>query len=490
MTNQYDPVIGLEVHVQLKTASKIFCACSTQFGTEPNQNTCPVCLGLPGSLPVLNEKVLELGIKVGLALGCQISSRIKFDRKNYFYPDLPKAYQISQYDMPVASKGNLTIEVKQDNNEFIQRKIGITRAHLEEDAGKLLHEGVRDGSWVDYNRGGVPLLEIVSEPDLRSPEEAFQYLVSLKAILQYLDVSDCNMEEGSLRCDANVSIRKKGETKFGTKVEIKNMNSFRAVQKALVYEIKRQTEAVENGEKIIQETRLWNESKGQTFSMRSKEQAHDYRYFPEPDLVPFTVSTVRIEELRKSLPELPKARMERFHKEYGLSEYDAYVLVSDKDLSKWFEDCVGEGVNPKLVSNWIQSELLALINFKKYSIENLPHLTPKRLAGLIRLIENGTINGKIGKEILPEMLEADKSAEEIVKEKGLVQVTDTKLLEEIADRVIKSNQKTVDEIRSGKPQAVGFLVGQVMKETKGKANPKLINEILEKKLAPLSHGKA
>ena len=489
MTNQYEPVIGLEVHVQLKTESKIFCSCPTQFGAEPNQNTCPVCLGLPGSLPVLNERVLELGIKVGLALGCQISSKIKFDRKNYFYPDLPKAYQISQYDMPVASKGSLAVEVKQDNNEFIQKKIGITRAHLEEDAGKLLHEGVRDGSWVDYNRAGVPLLEIVSEPDLRSPEEAFQYLVSLKAILQYLDVSDCNMEEGSLRCDANVSIRKKGETKFGTKVEIKNMNSFRAVQKALAYEIKRQTEAVENGEKISQETRLWNESKGQTFSMRSKEYAHDSRYFPEPDLVPFTVSTARIEELRKSLPELPKARIERFHKEYGLSEYDAYVLVSDKELGDYFESTVCEKVSPKLASNWIQSEFLALVNKDGIEIKEAP-IKPKAFAGLLKLIEDNTVSGKIAKDIFPQMWATGASAESIVKEQGLVQVTDTKLLEEIADRVIKSNQKTVDEIRSGKPQAIGFLVGQVMKETKGKANPKLINEILERKLASLGHGKA
>ncbi len=503
--SDYESVIGLEVHVQLKTQSKIFCACSTQFGAEPNQNTCPVCLGLPGSLPVLNEKVLELGIKVGLALGCQISSRIKFDRKNYFYPDLPKAYQISQYDMPVASKGYLVIEVSPHLNppsslgggeeggmkkgELLQRRIGITRAHLEEDAGKLLHEGVRDGSWVDYNRAGVPLLEIVSEPDLRSPEEAFQYLISLKAILQYLDVSDCNMEEGSLRCDANVSVRKKGETKLGTKVEIKNMNSFRAVQKALAYEIKRQTEAVENGEKMIQETRLWNESKGQTFSMRSKEHAHDYRYFPEPDLVPFTVSAAGIEALRNSLPELPQARIERFLKDYGLSEYDAYVLVSEKTLGDYFESCVKEKVSPKLASNWIQTELLGELNARKLTFKE-SKVTPKELAGLICLIEQGTISGKIAKDVLPEMIDMGKSAEAIVKEKGLVQVTDTKLLEEIADRVIQANQKVVDEVRSGKPQAVGFLVGQVMKETKGKANPKLINEILEKKLALLGYGKA
>lgn len=495
----YEPVIGLEVHVQLKTESKIFCSCSTEFGAEPNSNTCPVCLGLPGSLPVLNQKVLELAMKVGLALEGTISSRIKFDRKNYFYPDLPKAYQISQYDMPVSSKGHLMIEVPphpasppgggEDKGEgvasrtvMIEKKIGITRAHLEEDAGKLLHEGVRDGSWVDYNRAGVPLLEIVSEPDIRSPEEAFQYLGSLKSILQYLNVSDCNMEQGSLRCDANVSVRKKGDSKFGIKVEIKNMNSFRAVQKAVAYEIKRQIEALEAGERIVQETRLWNEAKSQTLSMRSKEYAHDYRYFPEPDLVPFTVSAKQIEEIKKALPELPQARIRRFKKQFELSDYDAFVLVSDKRLGDYFEACVNEKVSAKLASNWIQSELLGELNARKLSLAE-SKVDAKKLAGLIHLIENNTISGKIAKEVLPEMLETGKSADEIVKEKGLVQVTDTKLLEEIADRVIAANSKTVAEVRSGKAQAIGFLVGQVMKESKGKANPKLINEILSKKLS-------
>ncbi|MBI4368032.1 MAG: Asp-tRNA(Asn)/Glu-tRNA(Gln) amidotransferase subunit GatB [Candidatus Omnitrophica bacterium] len=481
MNTQYESVIGLEVHVQLKTKSKIFCACSAAFGCEANENTCPVCLGLPGSLPVLNEKVLELAIKVGLALNCRISERIKFDRKNYFYPDLPKAYQISQYDMPVASKGFLVVEIKGDGGVLTEKRIGITRAHLEEDAGKLLHEGIKDGSWVDYNRAGVPLLEIVSEPDLRTPEEAFQYLVSLKAILQYLEVSDCNMEEGSLRCDANVSIRSIGETKLGTKVEIKNMNSFRAVQKALAYEVKRQTKAVESGEKIIQETRLWNESKSETFSMRSKEQAHDYRYFPEPDLVPFSVASEKIETIKKSLPELPKARWDRFKTRYGLSDYDAYVLTSDKILGDYFEACIQEKADPKLTSNWIQSELLALLNAGKIAIGDSP-VKAKDLAGLIRLIGNNTVSGKIAKEILPMMFETRKSAETIVKEKGLVQVTDLKVLEEAADRVIRANAKSVSDLKAGKKQALGFLVGQVMKETKGKANPKLINEILTQKL--------
>jgi aspartyl-tRNA(Asn)/glutamyl-tRNA(Gln) amidotransferase subunit B len=477
----YEPVIGLEVHVQLKTKSKIFCACSTEFGREPNENTCPVCLGLPGSLPVLNERALELAIRVGLALNCQVSPVIKFDRKNYFYPDLPKAYQISQYDKPVSLKGYLLIEFKQ-NSEIIKKRIGITRAHLEEDAGKLLHEGIRDGSWVDYNRAGVPLLEIVSEPDLRSPEAAFQYLVSLKAILQYLDVSDCNMEEGSLRCDANISVRKKGESKFGTKVEIKNMNSFRAVQKALAYEIKRQIAQNEHGDRIIQETRLWNESKGETFSMRSKEYAHDYRYFPEPDLVPFSVSKERIAEYKKSLPELPQARAERFRKEYGLSEYDAYILVSEKPLGDYFEACVREKVSPKLVSNWIQTELLGELNARKSGLEN-SKVSPKMLAGLIRLIENNTISGKMAKDILPMMLDTGKSAEEIVKEKNLVQMTDTEFLEASVERVIQANPKVVADFKSGKAQALGFLVGQIMRETQGKANPALVNEILRKKLA-------
>ncbi|MBI4357933.1 MAG: Asp-tRNA(Asn)/Glu-tRNA(Gln) amidotransferase subunit GatB [Candidatus Omnitrophica bacterium] len=502
----YEPVIGLEVHVQLKTESKIFCACSTEFGREPNENTCPVCLGLPGSLPVLNERALELAIKVGLALNCQVSPRIKFDRKNYFYPDLPKAYQISQYDMPVSSKGYLMVvgagfkpaptpphpSLSPSEGERAKvrgRRIGITRAHLEEDAGKLLHEGIKDGSWVDYNRAGVALLEIVSEPDLRSPEEAFQYLVSLKAILQYLGVSDCDMEKGSLRCDANVSVRTRGDAPFGTKVEIKNMNSFKAVQKALAYEIKRQSEALESGEKIIQETRLWNESKGETLSMRSKEYAHDYRYFPEPDLVPFSVTNTRIDEIKKSLPELPQVRLERFQKQYGLSEYDAYVLVSEKSLADYFEASASEKVSPKMLSNWIQSELLALLNLKKVLIQESP-VKPKDLAELIRLIENNTISGKMAKDVLPEMFEGGKSAEAIVREKGLVQVTDTRLLEEIAERVIQANPKVADEVKSGKAQAIGFLVGQVMKETQGKANPRMINEILSKKLALSTRGKA
>lgn len=471
-----ESVIGLEVHVQLKTRSKLFCACPNEFGAEPNRNTCPVCLGLPGSLPVLNREALRFAAKVGLALNCQIAERIKFDRKNYFYPDLPKAYQISQYDMPVATRGFLEMETY----EGIKR-VGLTRAHLEEDAGKLLHEGIKEGSLVDYNRAGVPLLEIVSEPDLRSPEEAYEYLTALKAILQYLDVSDCDMEKGSLRCDANVSVRPKGESKLGTKVEIKNMNSFRAVEKALEYEIRRQTEAVEKGEKLVQETRLWNESRGQTFSMRSKEYAHDYRYFPEPDLVPFTLSRSEVEEIRKTLPELPAARAERLIRQYGISEADAFRLVEDKKLVGYYEACVAEGANPKLASNWIQSELLGHLNEKGFGIEASP-VSAKNLAGLVRLIEGDTISGKIAKDVLPEMLETGKTAEAIVKDKGLVQVTDTKAIEQVVDKVLAANPKSIEDFKAGKKQAIGFLVGQVMKETQGKANPKMVNEILERKL--------
>lgn len=479
----YESVIGLEVHVQLGTRSKLFCACSTEFGAEPNRNTCPVCLGWPGSLPVLNEEALKLAIKVGLALHCEISKRLKFDRKNYFYPDLPKAYQISQYDQPVNKKGWLMIEVPTGTGRFQKKKIGITRAHLEEDAGKLLHEGIREGSLVDYNRAGIPLLEIVSEPDLRSPEEAYEYLVSLKAILQYLDVSDCNMEEGKLRCDANVSVRPKGDTRLGVKTEIKNLNSFKAVQKAIAYEINRQIELIEGGERIVQETRLWHEERAQTFGMRSKEEAHDYRYFPEPDLVPFTIASTTIEDIRKTLPELPDERAERLVRDYGLSEYDAYVLVAEKALADYYEACVKEKVNPKLVSNWIQSELLGLLNEKKLSVAQSP-VRPQALAELIRLIEDQTISGKIAKDVLPLMFETGKGARVIVEEKGWRQVTDTKLIEAVVEKVVAAHPRVVEDVRSGKKQAVGFLVGQVMKETQGKANPKLVNEVLLKKLTP------
>jgi aspartyl-tRNA(Asn)/glutamyl-tRNA(Gln) amidotransferase subunit B len=496
----YEPVIGLEVHVQLKTKSKLFCSCSTEFGAEGNSHTCPVCLGWPGSLPVLNEAALKLGIRVGLALNCKIAERLKFDRKNYFYPDLPKAYQISQFDMPVNGKGWLDIETKSTvrspqttvKNEqpgsvdhgpstVVLKRIGITRAHLEEDAGKLLHEGITDGSLVDYNRGGIPLLEIVSEPDLGSPQEAYDYLTALKAILQYLEVSDCDMEKGSLRCDANVSVRPVSQEKLGTKVEIKNLNSFKMVQKAIQYEIERQTEACRNGETIVQETRLWNDAKGTTFSMRSKEEAHDYRYFPEPDLVPFTLSCEVVEEIRKTIPELPMERAKRFIKEFGIPEYDAYVLVQEKKIAGYFESCIREGAAAKLASNWIQNELLALLNSKNIAIEDCL-VSPHSLAGLIRLVEKGTVSGKTAKDVLQEMAATGKTADVIVKEKGLTQVSDAGLIETAVEKAMAANPVAVAEFKAGKQKALGALVGAVMKETGGKANPKIVNEILCRKL--------
>ncbi len=478
---KYEPVIGLEVHVQLGTKTKIFCACAVEFGAEPNKNTCPVCMGWPGSLPVLNRKALEYGMKIGLALNCEINGRLKFDRKNYFYPDLPKAYQISQFDQPVNGKGWIEVEFKDAKGQVQKKKIGITRAHLEEDAGKLLHEGIKDGSLVDYNRAGTPLLEIVSEPDIRSAEEAYAYLTALKAIVQYLGVSDCDMEKGQLRCDANVSIRPVGQEKFGTKAEVKNLNSFRAVAKAIDHEIVRQAKILDEGGKVSQETRLWNDDKGTTSLMRSKEEAHDYRYFPEPDLVPFTISREAVEQVRKTLPELPMERAERLSKSFGLSQYDAFVLVEEKPLADYFEAVAAKKVNAKMASNWIQSELLALLNTHKKTISESP-VSAEALAGLIALIDNNTISGKIAKDVLPEMFETGRSAEAIVKEKGLVQVTDTKLIEEVAARVIAANEKSVADFKAGKQNALGFLVGQVMKETQGKANPKLANEILIKKL--------
>ncbi|HOE68587.1 MAG TPA: Asp-tRNA(Asn)/Glu-tRNA(Gln) amidotransferase subunit GatB [Candidatus Omnitrophota bacterium] len=494
----YEPVIGLEVHVQLKTKSKLFCPCPTTFGEEGNRNTCPVCLGWPGSLPVVNEEALRLGIKAGLALNCKVAERLKFDRKNYFYPDLPKAYQISQYDMPVNGRGEVLIETKTPDGKTVEKKIGITRAHLEEDAGKLLHEGIVDGSLVDYNRGGVPLLEIVSEPDIRSPQEAYDYLTALKAILRYAEVSDCDMEKGSLRCDANVSVRPVGQEKFGTKVEIKNLNSFKMVQRAIQCEIARQIEAITDGETIVQETRLWNDAKGMTFSMRSKEDAHDYRYFPDPDLVPFTLTRETVEAIRKTLPELPLERAKRFMRDHGLPEYDACTLVEDKKVADYFEEClkgrergqtpfsedrekVSDPFSAKRASNWILTELLALLNAKGLTVENCP-VAPKAFAGLLNLIEGGTISGKIAKDVLGMMFETGKDAETLVKEKGLVQVSDAGLIEEAVEKAIAANPNAVAEFKAGKQKAVGAIVGFVMKETGGKANPKVVNEILCRKL--------
>lgn len=476
---QYESVIGLEVHVQLNTETKIFCGCSTKFGAEPNSQTCPVCLGLPGVLPVLNEEALKKGILAGIALNCEVSEYSKFDRKNYFYPDLPKAYQISQYDMPVCKKGYIDIP-----SESGLKRIGITRLHLEEDAGKSIHseDKSENASFVDLNRTGIPLAEIVSEPDMRTADEAYNYLQKLKSIIKYTGVSDVNMEEGSLRCDVNISVRLKGEEKFGEKVEVKNLNSFKAVKSAINYEFDRQVDLIESGEKklIIQETRLWDPERQITFSMRSKEDAHDYRYFPDPDLLPVTINAEFIDKLKKTLPELPDQKRERFIVQYNLPLYDAEVLTSVRQLSEYYEDVIEKGANPKKASNWIMSELMGQIQDPE-DIMNFP-VKSDDLATLLKLIDDNTINGKIAKSVFRDMIETGKKPEIIIEEKGLTQVSDTSEIETIIDKVLASNQQSVDDFRNGKEKAMGFLVGQVMKESKGKANPQMVNEILIKKL--------
>lgn len=476
---QYETVIGLEAHVELKTDSKIFCNSSTAFGGYPNSHTCPVCLGLPGVLPVVNKKVIENAILVALALNCRIAEFSKFDRKNYYYPDMPKNYQISQYDLPIALSGYLTIEL---DGEI--RKIGITRLHMEEDTGKLVHQGTittTPFSLVDYNRAGVPLIEIVSEPDLRSPEEARMYLEELRSIIQYTGVSDCRMEEGSLRCDANISVRPAGSTEFGTKTEIKNMNSFKALQKALAYEVKRQIEVLEDGGRIIQETRTWDEGKEITLPMRSKEEAHDYRYFPEPDLVPMVIEREWVDAIYRTLPELPDARRNRYVREYGLPVYDAGVLTATREMADYFESCLVVYPQPKIVGNWIMGDLSRLLNAQNLDISGCP-VEPAGLASLLELIEKGTISGKIAKAVFEEMFVTGKDAGTIIKEKGLVQISDEGELAVIVDKVVESNKKSVDDYRAGKDRALGFLVGQVMKATRGKANPELVNKLLKEKI--------
>jgi len=484
MNEKYEVVIGLEVHIELSTNSKAFCGCSTIFGAEPNTNICPVCLGLPGALPVINKEMVRRAIKAGLALNCKIANYSKFDRKNYYYPDLPKAYQISQYDMPIVTDGYLEI-VKKDGTT---KKIGIKRLHMEEDAGKLLHLtktgqiGDAETSLVDYNRAGVPLIEIVSEPDIRTSEEAYLYLTTLKSIMRYIDVSDCNMEEGSLRCDANISVRKKGDEKLGVKVEIKNMNSFKNVQKALDYEAQRQMKLMEANEKIIQETRLWDANKEMTFSMRSKEESHDYRYFPEPDLPPLEIDKSYIEEIKKEIPELPREKMQRFIKQYGLPDYDASVLTDDREISVFYEETVKFSNEPKLTSNWIMTELLRKMNENNIQDIKQVKINSHNLGKLILLIKNGTISGKIAKTVFDEMFKSGNDPETIVKEKGLTQITDTKEIEAIIDKVINANQELVAEIKAGKEKALGFLTGQIMKESRGKANPQIVNDLLRKKI--------
>lgn len=478
---KYEAVIGLEVHTELRTATKIFCSCKTSFGAEPNTNVCPVCLGLPGVLPVLNKKVLEFAVRTGLALNCEISRYSKFDRKNYYYPDLPKNFQTSQYDLPICEHGHLDIEV--DGKKSTVR---ITRAHMEEDAGKLVHHGTSitdsDYSLVDYNRTGTPLLEIVSEPDIRSAKEAVAYMEKLRAILQYCGVSDCKMEEGSLRCDANVSVRPVGQKELGTKTEIKNINSFRGVERAIEYEAMRQARLLEDGGTVVQETRTWDEKEGVTKSMRKKEEANDYRYFPEPDLVPFTVSDEYIEEIRKTLPELPDARKARYMESYGLAAYDADYLTNDKDRADYFEAMVAAGAEPKEAANWLMGDFAKLLSRDNLEMKAAP-VQAAAMADLLKLIAKGTISGKIAKQVFAEMWTSGKDPETIVKEKGLVQISDTGALEELAAKVIAANPQSVADFKAGKKKAVGFLMGQIMKETKGKANPQVVNGILTKMLS-------
>jgi len=473
---EFEPVIGLEVHAQLKTDTKIFCNCSTSFGAPPNTHTCPVCLGMPGMLPVLNKKVVEYTIKMALATNCEVEHESRFARKNYFYPDLPKGYQISQYELPVAQFGYIDIEVGDSN-----KRIGITRIHMEEDAGKLSHDPGRPISFVDFNRTGIPLMEIVSEPDIRSPEEAGNYLRQLRSIVRYLGICDGNMEEGSFRCDANVSVRAVGAEQFGTRAELKNLNSFKHVEKALHYEIKRQKEIVFDGGKVVQETRLWDPVANRSTSMRSKEEAHDYRYFPDPDLLPLIIDEEWIDAVRETLPELPAEKKKRFIKEYGLPSYDADVLTASLETANYFEDCLKIFPESKTVSNWIMGSLTGLLNAEGKTIEQSP-ISSQNLAQLLRLIKEGVISGKIAKVVFEDMAKTGKAPDKIVKEKGLVQVTDVSAIEEIILKVLADNTKEVDDYRNGKTKLLGFFVGQVMKKTKGKANPKIVNEILKEKL--------
>ncbi len=473
---EYEAVIGLEVHAQMLTESKMFCSCSTKFGSEPNTQTCPVCTGMPGVLPVMNKRALEFAIKTGLAMNCRISSYSRFARKNYFYPDLPKNYQISQYELPICEDGFIEITV-----DGIRRKIGITRIHMEEDAGKSIHEG-GNYSLIDLNRAGVPLMEIVSEPDIRTPREASEYMRKLRMILRYLGVCDGNMEQGSLRCDANVSVRPAGSHELGVKTEIKNINSFKFVEKALEYEISRQIRILKEGGLVIQETRLWDSEAGKTVSMRTKEEAHDYRYFPEPDLVPIVVEKDLTEEIRATLPELPDEKKARFITDYALPEYDADFLVSEKAMAEWFEEAVRLGGQPKMVSNWIQGDLTRLLNEEDKTIEECP-LRPEQLIEMLKLIEDGTISGKIAKTVFEEMYKTGKRAEDIIKQKGLIQISDSSAIEEVIIDVLSKNPSEVERYRAGEEKLFGFFVGQVMKATKGKANPQIVNDLLKKRLS-------
>ena len=476
---RYEAVIGLEVHAQLKTATKAFCGCSTRFGDAPNQNTCPVCLGLPGALPVLNRKAVELAARASLALHGEIQERSRFARKNYFYPDLPKGYQISMYELPLSKGGWLEIAF-----DGVTKHVGITRLHMEEDAAKNLHEGFADSdrwSYIDFNRCGVPLIEIVSEPDIRAPREAYEYLYTLKQVLEYTDVSDCNMEEGSLRCDANVSVRLRGAKEFGTKAEVKNLNSFKFLAHALEYEIERQIGVLESGGRILQETRLWNVAAGRTEPMRSKEYAHDYRYFPDPDLLPVVVSQEFVEEVRRGMPELPDAKRARFAREYGISAYDAGVLTAARDLADYFEAVARAGAPAKAAANWISVELLRRRKDAGKEISDC-RVTPGELAGLLKRVEAGEITAASGKKVFGAMFDSGKSAAEIIAAEGLAQISDVGAIEKIAREVVEKNPANVEKFRAGNEGVFKFFVGQVMKETRGQANPQIVNEILRRVL--------
>ena len=478
---KYITVIGLEVHAELKTKTKAFCACSTEFGGLPNTHVCPVCLGMPGALPVMNRQVVDFAIKAGLALNCEIQKFNKFDRKNYFYPDLAKNYQISQLYKPICLGGYIDVNV-----DGQPKRIGVTRIHMEEDAGKLVHSGATistsDSSAVDYNRAGVPLIEIVSEPDMRSAAEARAYMENLKAILEYTDVCDCKMQEGSLRCDANVSIMPVGAKEFGTRAEIKNLNSFRALERAINYEVERQKEVLEDGGHVVQETRTWDEANGITLSMRSKEEAHDYRYFPEPDLVPIELDDEWIEGVRATLPELPAQRKERLAKEFGLSDYDASQIVSTKAMAEYFDEAVKTAKDGKGVANWLLGDVSAFLNNEGITIKEFI-VTPANLSELVNLLKDGVINSKAGKQVFAEMLKANKSAKAIVKDLGLEQVSDAGAIEALVDEVLAANPQSVADFKAGKEKAIGFLTGQVMKKSRGKANPPMVQKMLREKMS-------
>ena len=475
--NDYEVVIGLEVHAELSTKTKIFCSCPTEFGAAPNTHVCPVCMAMPGTLPVLNEKVVEYAVKAGLATNCEISRNCKNDRKNYFYPDLPKSYQISQFDKPLCERGY--VEIEEENGE--KKKIRLTRIHIEEDAGKLNHSELSGGSLVDLNRAGVPLIEIVSEPDLRSSEEAEKYLRKLKSILEYIEVSDCKMQEGSFRADVNVSVRKKGAKEYGTRTEMKNMNSFRAIVRGIEYEVERQIEVLENGGKVEQETLRWDDVSGRTFSMRDKEDAQDYRYFPEPDLVAIRLSDEYIENVKKTLPELPERRKKRYLEDYGLSQKDATLLTASKYLSDLFEGTLKIYGKPKAIANWILSDISRILNEKEIEATEIP-FTSKELAKVIELIDRGTISSAIAKKIIEELFENPKNPEDIIKEKGWVQISDEGAIKEVVLKILDKNPQSISDYKSGKDRALGFLVGQAMKETRGKANPQILNKMFLEEL--------